>query len=65
MKKYNVSAYRIRVIKHLYDKATNAVLFNGSIGQEVGSEQQLESDKDTYFHLLFSTCFWKGSWQTP
>ena len=32
IKKYNISANVIRVIKHLYDKATNAVLFNGSIG---------------------------------
>ena len=32
MKKYNISANLIRVIKHLYDKATIAVLFNGNIG---------------------------------
>ena len=32
MKKYNISANPIRVIKHLYDKATSAILFNGSIG---------------------------------
>ena len=32
MKKYNISANLIRVIKHLYDKATNADFFNGSIG---------------------------------
>ena len=32
MKKYNISTYRIRVIKNLYDKATSAVLFNSSIG---------------------------------
>ena len=32
-KKYNISAHFIRVIKkHLYDKATSAVLRNGSIG---------------------------------
>ena len=30
-KKYNISADLIRVIKHLYDKATSTVLFNGSI----------------------------------
>ena len=30
--KYNTSAKLIRVIKHLYDKATSAVLFNGNIG---------------------------------
>ena len=32
MKKYNISASLIRVIKNLHDKATSAVLFNGSIG---------------------------------
>ena len=30
--KYNISVNLIRVIKHLYDKATSAVFFNGSIG---------------------------------
>ena len=32
MKKYNISANLIRVIKNLSDKATSAVLFNSSIG---------------------------------
>ncbi|WP_419585599.1 RNA-directed DNA polymerase, partial [Thiolapillus sp.] len=32
MKKYNISNYLIQVIKNLYNKATSAVLFNGSIG---------------------------------
>ena len=32
MKKYNSSANFILVIKHLYDKATGAILFNGSAG---------------------------------
>ena len=32
MKKYNNSTNFIRVIKHLYDKATRAVLFHGFIG---------------------------------
>ncbi|WP_419633818.1 RNA-directed DNA polymerase, partial [Thiolapillus sp.] len=32
MKKYNISTNLIEVIKMLYDKATSAVLFNGSIG---------------------------------
>ena len=32
MKKYNISINLIRVIKNLYDKATNAILFNISIG---------------------------------
>ena len=31
-KKYNISANLIQVIKNLYNKATSAVLFNGSIG---------------------------------
>ena len=32
MKKYNISTSLIQVIKNLYDMATSAVLFNGSIG---------------------------------
>ena len=32
MKKYNISANLIQVIRNLYDKATSAVLFNRSIG---------------------------------
>ena len=32
MKKYNISANLIQVIKNLYDKATSAVHFNSSIG---------------------------------
>ena len=32
MRKYNISANHIRVIKYLYDKATSAVLFNSSTG---------------------------------
>ena len=32
MKKYNLSTNLIQVIKNLYNKATNAVLFNSSIG---------------------------------
>ena len=31
MKKYYISANLIRVIKHLHDQATSAVLFNGTI----------------------------------
>ena len=31
-KKYNISDILIQVIKHLYDKATRTVVFNGSIG---------------------------------
>ena len=32
MKKYNISTNLIQFIKYLYNKATSAVLFNGSIG---------------------------------
>ena len=32
MKKYNISTNLIQVIKNLYNKATSAVLFIGSIG---------------------------------
>ena len=59
MKKYNISTNLIRVTKNLYDKATSAVLFNGSIGDWF--QQQLESDRDVYSHPPSSTYFWKGS----
>ena len=32
MKKYNISTNLIQVTKNIYNKATSAVLFNGSIG---------------------------------
>ena len=32
MKKYNINTNLVQVIKNLYNKATSAVLFNGSIG---------------------------------
>ena len=32
LKKYNISANLVRVIRYLYEKATSAVSFNGSIG---------------------------------
>ena len=32
MKKYNISTNLIQIIKNLYNRATSAVLFNGSIG---------------------------------
>ena len=32
IKTYNISAIVIRIIKHLYEKATSAVLYSGSIG---------------------------------
>ena len=32
MKKYSISTNLIRVLKHLYDKATSEVLFDSSIG---------------------------------
>ena len=33
MKKYNISANLIRIIKHLYHQANNAVLFKSSLGE--------------------------------
>ena len=36
MKKYNISAKLIRVIKDLYDKAITAVLFNSRVGVRQG-----------------------------
>ena len=37
MKKHNISANLIQVIKYLGDKAIGAVLFNGNIGDWKGS----------------------------
>ena len=59
MKKYNISTKLIRVIKNLYDKATNAVLFNSSIGDWF--RIKLESDRNVYSHPPSSTYFWRGS----
>ena len=57
MKKYNISTYRIQVIKNLYDKATSAVLFNSSIGDRfrttVGVRQGFCSRPPS------STYFWR------
>ena len=33
MRKYNISAYLVRTIEQLYDKATSAGQMNGSIGE--------------------------------
>ena len=33
MRKYNISSNIIKVVKHLYDRATSAVLFNGTTGE--------------------------------
>ena len=57
MKKYNISANLIQAIKYFYDKATSAVLFNGT--RETGSEQQFLSDRYIYSHPPSSTYFWK------
>ena len=64
MKKYNISANLIRVIKHPYDKATGAVLFNSSTGHWFQLDQ-LESDRDVYSHPPSSAYSWKRSWQAP
>ena len=48
MRKYNINAYLVCTIEHLYENAMNAVQMNGSIGN--GSEQQLELGKDIFFH---------------
>ena len=58
MKKYNISANLIRVIKHLYDKAAGAI--SSTAASETGSEQQLDSDRDVYSHPTSSIYFWKG-----
>ena len=62
MKKYNISANLIQVIRNFYDKATSAVFFNSGIGDwfrtTVGVRQGCllsESDRDVYSHPPSST----------
>ena len=57
MKKYNISANLIRVFKNLCDKATNAVLFNTSIGDWFRRTDGVLQDVDS--RPPSSTCFWK------
>ena len=57
MRKYNINSNLVRAIEHLYDNAISAVHMNGSTGN--GSEQQLESGKDVFFHPPSSTFFSK------
>ena len=64
MKKYNISTNLIQVIRSLYNKATNDVLFNSSIIDRFPNDM-LESDRDVYSHPPSSAYFWKGSRQTP
>ena len=52
-----------RVIKHLFDKTTSAVFFNGSIGDWFRTTR--ESDRDVYSHSPSLTHFQKRSRQTP
>ena len=59
MKKYNISANLIRVIKNLYDKATSAVLFNGSIGDWFRTTVVVR--QGCLLHPPSSTYFWKRS----
>ena len=58
MKKYNISANLIRVIKNLL---TGPLVPSSSTpAYETGFEQQLESARDVYSHPPSSTYFWKG-----
>ena len=62
MKKYNISANLIPVIKNFYDKATSAVLVNISIGDWFRSTVGVRQEcllSPTLFNI-----FRKGSWQT-
>ena len=63
MKKYDIIANLIRVIK---TSVTRPLMPSSSTAAwGTGSGQQLESDSDVYSHPPSSTCFWKESWQTP
>ena len=51
MRKYNINANLVRATERLYDNVVGAA--------QNGSEQQLESGKDVFFHLYASTFFSK------
>ena len=55
MKKYNISANLIRVIKNLYDMATSAVPFNSSIGDWFRTTVGVRPD--VYSHPPFFNIF--------
>ena len=63
MKKYNIIANLIRVIKTSVTRPL--VPSSSTAAYETGSGQQLESDRDVYSHPPSSTYLWKGSLQTP
>ena len=56
MKKYNISANLVKVIKNLYGKATSAVLFNSSIGDWLQTTVGVQEG-----YLPSPTLFRKGS----
>ena len=68
MKKY-ISTNLIWVIKHLYDKATSAVLFNGSTGVrwcfEPSQPQRLHQGCSTGGRLLTIVGVWKECLLSP
>ena len=67
MKKYNISANLIPVIKNLYDKATNAVLFNSSIGDwfrtTVGVRQECQLSPTLFNIFLERIMTGRRSWR--
>ena len=60
MKKYNISANLIQVIKNLYNKATDAVLFKQQQWR-LALNNSWKSNWGVYSHPPSSTYFWKGS----
>ena len=55
MKKYKINANLIRVIKNRYDKATSALLFNGSIGDWFRTPVEVQQEcllSPTFFNIF-------------
>ena len=55
MKKYKINAILIRVIKNRYDKATSALLFNGSIGDGFRTTVEVQQEcllSPTFFNIF-------------
>ena len=53
MKKYNISANLLKVIKHHYEKATSAVLFNWSIG-DIWSQTGMPTLTDIFLKWIIT-----------
>ena len=52
MRKYNISANLVHIFEQLYNKATNAVQMNGSIGEWFNNNSQSKATMSSVTHPL-------------